>query len=153
MSKNLLSEFFDKIDLVEQDGKFCEKARESLSVSGKLGEIYNIGLQDFSDTGTRYDVIWVQWVLGHLTDDDLLAFFVRISLMLNKNGMIIVKENFTKDNQTIVDETDSSVTRPISKFKKIVKEANLKIIRDTQQTNFPKSLFPVYMIAMKINKS
>lgn len=117
-----------------------------------MGEVYNVGLQDFKDSGTRYDVIWIQWVLGHLTDEDLLAFFIRISQMLNKNGMIIVKENFTKDNQTITDEVDSSVTRPVSKFKKMMKEADLKIIRDTQQTNFPKYLFPVYMIAMKANR-
>src|SRR5690348_8464954 len=25
----------------------------------------------------RYDCIWAQWVLGHLTDDDLVAFFIR----------------------------------------------------------------------------
>lgn len=90
--------------------------------------------------------------MGHLTDDDLLALFIRISQMLNKNGLIIVKENFTKDNQTIVDEVDSSVTRPLAKFKKIVKQAELKIIRENQQTNFPKELFPVYMIAMKTKK-
>lgn len=152
VTKNLLSDFFDKIDLVEQDSAFCNKARESLAASGKLGDIFNVGLQDFNGSGNNYDVIWIQWVLGHLTDDDLIAFFIRISQMLNKNGMIIVKENFTKDNQTIVDEIDSSVTRPFSKFKKFMKEAELKIIRDCQQTNFPKELFPVFMIAMKKTK-
>lgn len=69
--------------------------------------------------------------------------------MLNKNGLIVVKENFTKDNETIVDDVDSSVTRPLSKFKRLMKLADLKIIKEERQKNFPKSLFPVYMLAMK----
>lgn len=140
---------FQTVDLVEQCESFCNKARETLKDSGRLGIVYNVGLQDFNDSGTKYDVIWSQWVLGHLLDADLITFFKKISQMLNKNGMIVVKENFTKDNEVIVDETDSSVTRPLASFKKLIKLADLKIIKEARQTNFPKSLFPVYMIAMR----
>lgn len=149
VSKNLLMNEFKIVDLVEQDSKFCEKARENLSVSGHLGEVYNIGLQDFGDSGTRYDLIWSQWVLGHLTDEDLVKFFKRMVNVLEKNGMIVVKENFTKDDKTITDDTDHSVTRPLSHFKKLVKQSDLKIIKEVRQTNFPKSLFPVYLLAMR----
>lgn len=140
---------FKTVDLVEQDEKFCNKARETLENSGHLGEIFNVGLQEFNGGNNKYDVVWSQWVLGHLTDEDLVNFFKRISAMLDKNGMFVVKENFTKDDKVIVDETDSSVTRPVSLFKKLVKQADLKIIKEARQTNFPKSLFPVYMIAMR----
>lgn len=140
---------FKTVDLVEQDKKFCEKARETLESSGHLGEIFNKGLQEFDQNANKYDVVWSQWVLGHLTDEDLVNFFKRISTMLEKNGIFVIKENFTKDNQTIVDDTDSSITRPISHFKKLVKQADLKIIKEARQTNFPKSLFPVYMLAMR----
>lgn len=140
---------FQTVDLVEQDEKFCVKAREALAGSGHLGEVFNVGLQDFEGSDKKYDVVWSQWVLGHLTDEDLVSFFKRISNILDKNGIIVVKENFTKDNQTIRDETDSSVTRPLSDFKKLVKLAGLKVIKEARQTNFPKALFPVYMLAMK----
>lgn len=140
---------FKTVDLVEQDKKFCDAAEEALKGSGHLGEIFNCGLQDFDQSANKYDVVWSQWVLGHLTDDDLVNFLKRTTKMLDKNGMIVVKENFTKDNQTISDETDSSITRPLSHFKKIAKLADLKIIKEARQTNFPKSLFPVYMIAMR----
>ena len=33
------------------------------------------GLQDFCPSLKKYDVIWCQWVLGHLKDDDLIGFF------------------------------------------------------------------------------
>lgn len=140
---------FAKVDLVEQDEKFCEKARETLEASGHLGTVYNMGLQDFKDTGVKYDLVWSQWVLGHLTDSDLISFLKEATKVLDKNGMIVVKENFTKDNATILDETDSSVTRPLSQFKKLVKQADLRIVKEARQTNFPKSLFPVYMLAMR----
>jgi protein N-terminal methyltransferase len=140
---------FKIVDLVEQDEKFCNKARETLESSGHLGEIFNVGLQDFQQSSYKYDVIWSQWVLGHLKDEDLVLFFKRISAMLNPNGMIVIKENFTKDDKIILDAEDSSITRPIASFKKLMKQADLKIIKEARQTNFPKSLFPVYMIAMR----
>ena len=149
VSKNLLMNEFKTVDLVEQDEKFCNKARETLCSSGHLGEIFNIGLQDFKDNGTKYDIIWSQWVLGHLRDDDLVEFFKTVRNVLDKNGIFVVKENFTKTNETVADEIDSSVTRPLSHFKKLVKQANLKVVKEARQTNFPKSLFPVYMIAMR----
>jgi protein N-terminal methyltransferase len=150
VTKNLLMNEFKTVDLVEQDETFCAKAREALESSGHLGEILNVGLQDFDQSSKKYDIVWSQWVLGHLTDVDLISFFKRVSSMLDKNGIIVVKENFTKDNQTIVlDETDSSITRPLSNFKRLVKQANLKIFKEARQSNFPKSLFPVYMIAMR----
>lgn len=152
VSKNLLMNEFQTVDLVEQDEKFCEKARDLLTNSGHLGEIFNVGLQNFKDNGTKYDLVWSQWVLGHLTDEDLQDFLKTIAKVLNKNGIIVVKENFTKNNEVIADETDSSITRPLALFKKLVKQADLKIIKEARQTNFPKSLYPVYMIAMRPTK-
>lgn len=35
------------------------------------------GLQKFTPETNVYDVIWVQWVLGHLTDEDLVSFLKR----------------------------------------------------------------------------
>lgn len=152
VSKNLLMHEFYIVDLLEQDSKFCEKAKENLTSSGRLGSIYNVGLQDFRDCGVKYDVIWIQWVLIYLNDSDLVDFLRRISQMLNKKGLIIVKENFTKGRDDIFDEQDSSVTRALSKFKVIIKNSDLRIIKETKQTNFPKDLFPVHILALKQKK-
>lgn len=35
------------------------------------------GLQTFAPPVGRYDLIWIQWVSGHLTDDDFVEFFKR----------------------------------------------------------------------------
>lgn len=97
---NLLTHFFEKVDLVEQNPKFLEQAKFYLKNSlSKVGQFYSIGdesnffklirlvtlndipfltfegLQDFCPEAQKYDVIWCQWVLGHLNHEDLIKFF------------------------------------------------------------------------------
>ena len=50
---------------------------DSESGGTKTGQLICSGLQDFTPSDGAYDVIWCQWVLGHLTDEDLVAFFKR----------------------------------------------------------------------------
>lgn len=63
---------FAKVDLVEQTPKFVEQAKEEYLKEeireGKVGEVYCKGLQEFTPETDKYDLIWCQWVLGHLTD-------------------------------------------------------------------------------------
>jgi protein N-terminal methyltransferase len=73
VTKNfLLSVPFKKVDLVEQAPPFVETAKSSYLAKeikeGKIGEVLCQGLQDFTPEEARYDLIWCQWVLGHLTD-------------------------------------------------------------------------------------
>ncbi|KAN0085761.1 Alpha-N-methyltransferase NTM1 [Tylopilus felleus] len=49
------------------------------------------------------DVVWSQWCLGHLNDEDLVAFLKRSAVALRS---IVVKKNLT-----VFDEQDSSWTR------------------------------------------
>ena len=80
-------------------------------------------MQDFTPEANFYDVIWCQWVLGHLTDSDLINFFKRCKTGLRKNGIIVVKENVSSEN-LIMDEQDSSVTRSNNVFLNIFKHWN-----------------------------
>ncbi|XP_064542517.1 alpha N-terminal protein methyltransferase 1 [Drosophila montana] len=152
VSCNLLIPLFETVDLVEQDAAFAEKARELCTSEAvrrnSLGEIYNLGLQEFSPT-SKYDLIWSQWVLGHLTDPDLVAFFRRMRLSLQLGAYFCIKENVSTSKEIIKDDEDSSVTRPLNLYERFLKEAGFRIVRKVRQQNFPKGLFPVYMIACK----
>lgn len=77
ISKFLLTELFDQVDLVEQNADFLERAKNYLGPKSllKIGKLYSVGLQDYVPEKEKYDVIWIQWVLGHLTDEDLIRFF------------------------------------------------------------------------------
>lgn len=150
ITKNVLVNYFDCVDLVEQDENFVRKAREYLGTNNKrIGSIFNVGLQDFTPAENTYDVIWCQWVLGHLTDADLSAFFRRCCTGLTKNGCIIIKENFTSNDDFCIDATDSSVTRSLRITKIVLESVNLRIVKMVKQTNFIQGLFPVYTIACR----
>ncbi|XP_072949149.1 N-terminal Xaa-Pro-Lys N-methyltransferase 1-B-like [Epargyreus clarus] len=149
VTKNLLAHYFHKVDLVEQDAKFINAAKQYLGErNDKLGTLYQIGLQHF-EPEKKYDVIWCQWVLGHLNDHDFVSFFKRCSKCLAKNGIIFVKENITVGDEVEYDDDDSSVTRPHKLMLKLFDDAELHLIETKIQGGFPDDIFPVYMYNLK----
>ncbi|XP_054738312.1 alpha N-terminal protein methyltransferase 1 [Anastrepha obliqua] len=153
ITKNLLMPRFNTTDIVEQDASFTEKAREYCGESdarlGRLGQIYTMGLQEFTPAAGKYDVIWCQWVLGHLTEIDLLNFFRRMRSGLSNNGYLIVKENVSSSNKVEEDKQDSSVTRPLKAYETVIRKGGFRIVKTWRQPSFPKGLYPVYMIACR----
>ncbi|PIA37843.1 hypothetical protein AQUCO_03000408v1 [Aquilegia coerulea] len=84
VTKNLLLRYFNEVDLVEPVSHFLEVAQtnlnpEHIAVSDdhKAANFYCIPLQDFTPEEGRYDIIWIQWCIGQLADDDFVSFFKR----------------------------------------------------------------------------
>ncbi|KAJ6632763.1 Alpha N-terminal protein methyltransferase 1 [Pseudolycoriella hygida] len=152
VSKHLLIPIFNTVDIVEQDEHFANSVKEYVGNSAKLGTIFNEGLQEFHPKSARYDVIWCQWVLGHLTNDDFVEFFERCGKALSKHGIIIVKENVTSTENVDIDDVDSSVTRPLGMMKALLAQSGLRIVKMVRQHNFPSGIFPVYMFALRPTK-
>ncbi|KAI9337259.1 alpha-N-methyltransferase NTM1 [Obelidium mucronatum] len=153
VSKHFLLNVFKKVDLVEQNPLFLKEAEESYLkdevLSGRVGQFFPVGLQDFVAVDQRYDLIWSQWVLGHLTDDDLVAFFIRCKSSLKPNGIIGVKENICARGVVELDDQDSSVTRPAKVLEACFERAGLTILKKSVQTGFPKGLYPVNMYILQ----
>lgn len=56
---------FKTVDLVDVTQEFLDKAKTYLGDNSKrVGNYFCCGLQDFSPESGRYDVIWIQWVIG-----------------------------------------------------------------------------------------
>ncbi|KRT83274.1 methyltransferase [Oryctes borbonicus] len=151
ISKHLLSHIFERLDLIEQNHVFLEQAKEYLgpTICNKIDNFYNVGLQDFYPEEGRYDVIWCQWVLGHLTDVDFVKFLERCKLGLKKDGVVIIKENIASSRNVETDEKDSSVTRPYYLYNELFQKANFHCWKKIKQNNFPKGLYTVYMFAIR----
>ena len=111
--------------------------------------MYCAGLQNFTFSSHQYNVIWCQWVLGHLTEDHLIQFFRRCSQGLKDGGYIVVKENVTSSGEVEEDEEDSSVTRPPETLREIFSKADLRIVKEFKQNKFPKELYAVHMFALR----
>lgn len=143
VTKHLLLPLFSRVDLVEQCEKYVNAAKEYVN-EPRLENLYRIGLQDFTPDAGKYDCIWIQWVLSHLTDSDLVSFLQRIQTGLKPNGMICIKENIRWKGFE-VDKDDYSVTRSEKHFRLAFKSAGLRVIKHRLQRNFPDDLFRVKM--------
>jgi len=149
ITQGFLMKNFQVVDLVEQDPAFITEAKRLLEPTNHKGQFFNTGLQNFTPEKEVYDVIWVQWVLGHLTDDDLIAFLKRCQTGLKKNGLIVLKENLTSSGQVEMDHTDSSVTRPHSLLVDIIQRSGMTIVKEQKQQRFPNDLYEVRMFALQ----
>ncbi len=112
-----LSKVCEIVDVVEPVENFAKEVRdgesfEGLRREGKLGEVFVQSLEDWSPVG-KYELIWNQWCLGHLTDEGLVAYLQRCKVAVAEGGWIVVKENMSThlEGEDIFDEADSSVTR------------------------------------------
>ncbi|KAG5980039.1 hypothetical protein E4U55_004455 [Claviceps digitariae] len=151
ITKGLLLDVSDQVDVIEPVSKFTD----GLQGHARIGTIFNVGLQDWQPhPGTKYDIIWTQWCLGHLKDDQVVKYLQTCKLALRpETGVIVVKENLSTSGCDLFDETDSSVTREDSKFRDLFERAGLKLVRTDEQRGLPEvppvRLFPVRMYALK----
>lgn len=168
ITKGLLLNVAQRVDVVEPVKKFTDELVQASSQEeegesaqkGKIGEVINLGLQDWVPEPGVYDLIWTQWCLGHLTDAQLVTYLERCKEGLRsqmddegqvRNSWIVVKENMSTNiwNKDIYDDEDSSVTRSDEKFRELFGRAGLKIVATELQKGMPKELYPVRMYALK----
>ncbi|KAI5949573.1 hypothetical protein KGF54_005450 [Candida jiufengensis] len=150
ITRDLLWKVSDTVDLLEPVVPFVEQMPNELRMvekQGKLGEIFPIGMQDW-EPSKKYWLVWCQWCVGQLPDEELIKFWIKCRLALCENGTLIVKENIAPI-QDIFDDTDSSVTRTDSKFRELFIKAGFKLIASDVQKGLPKELFPVRMYCLK----
>ncbi|XP_022705135.1 uncharacterized protein LOC111269655 isoform X2 [Varroa jacobsoni] len=123
VTKMMLSHIFTEVDMLEQNQQFLDKADDYLGdIRHKVGRKICAGLQSFiPDPERRYDVIWVQWVTGHLTDTDFVEFLKKAANGLRENGLVCIKDNLSSCSVEM-DNKDSSVTRPRSLLLEIFKK-------------------------------
>lgn len=138
---------FKYVDLVEPVKKFLIEAEKNFKINGNLDrvEFINLSLQDFIPKVDHYDLIWCQWVLGHLTDIDLIKFLKRCKN--SKCSYIGIKENVSL--VVDFDSVDSSFTRTDYNWKCIFENAGLVIFKEEIQKQFPAELFQVKMYLLK----
>lgn len=154
VTKNLLIRYFNEVDLLEPVSHFLETARETLALGcqtnsdmHKAVNFYCVPLQDFTPDTARYDVIWIQWCIGHLTDEDFVSFFKRAKVGLKPGGFFVLKENIARSG-FVLDNEDRSVTRSDLYFKELFSRCGLHVYKSKDQKGFPEELFAVKMYAL-----
>ncbi|KAH0537188.1 hypothetical protein FGG08_006013 [Glutinoglossum americanum] len=154
---SLLSSICKTTDVVEPIAKFTshilsDPSFAQLRSDGSIGAVYTQSLESWAPPpDVRYDLVWNQWCLGHLTDAQLVAYLKVCVGALLEGGWVVVKENLSTDagGDDIFDQVDNSVTRADKKFRGIFAEAGLRVARTELQKGFPKGLYPVRIYALQ----
>ena len=139
---------FERVELVEQCRAFVERAAE------EMPEVKGVcqGLQEWRPEEGAYDVLWVQWVTGHLRDEDFGPFLERMAKGLAERGALVIKDNTAAGEQFVMDCTDHSLTRTLKHYKAIFKAAKastgLELVECILQEGFPEGVFPVYSFVL-----
>ncbi|KAM5145347.1 N-terminal Xaa-Pro-Lys N-methyltransferase 1 isoform 3-T3 [Mantella aurantiaca] len=135
--------------MVDVTDDFLSKAKSYLGEDGKrIGNFYCSGLQEFAPEPNRYDVIWIQWVIGHLTDSHLVDFLKRCKAGLRPNGIVVIKDNMATEG-VIMDDVDSSICRDLDMVCRLIRQAGLSVLAQERQENFPDEIYHVYSFAMR----
>jgi protein N-terminal methyltransferase len=152
VTRDLLLPFgFETVDLLEPSQNLLAEARRSLGSRVRL--FLDLPLQLWPSNNheqqqrQEYDVVWTQWVLLYLTDEDLVEFFRAAAKALRPGGVVVVKENVAHA-EAVVDEEDCSVTRTAEEYKKLAALADMEILLEMKQPIWPSDLFPVLMLAL-----
>ena len=109
-------------------------------------------LRDFRPPAGAYDLVWLQWVLGHLTDTDVVALLARCRAALRAGGAIVIKDNTAAPSECdagngnyLLDPGNAAVIRTIAHLRALSKRAGLRVVDAEQQFGFPKELHDVRM--------
>lgn len=145
-------------DLIESSIALLDAAPAYLGNSAAAKcRFFCTGLQDWQPTPNTYSMIWIQWVLSYLTDDDIIRFFRRCGESLVDDGIIILKENICGDGiddegviDFEVDVEDASVTRSLRYWKYLIHQSGLRIIHEKIQDGFPDDIYTVPMLALDV---
>lgn len=150
VSKGLLFPLgFTICDLVEPSQRLLSHAPDYIGQEyASRCRYFCTGLQDFTPQPDKYNIIFIQWVVGYLTDEDLVAFLKRCAVGLRKGGVIVIKDNTCQNVAFVADRDDASVTRSLPYILAIVQLSGLKVVMEKYQEDFPKNIFPVPMLAL-----
>ncbi|KAM5434710.1 putative protein N-terminal methyltransferase [Microsporum ferrugineum] len=151
VTEGLLSRICEVVDIVEPVEAFAKVLLEGrLKAEGKVGDVYITGLETWIPEKI-YDLIWVQWCLLYLTDDQVVLFLTRCRDTLSQSGVIVVKENLNTKPHDSFDPQDKSVTRTERKYRDLFRRAGYSIVRTEDQLGYPKhlNLLPVKLFALR----
>ena len=175
VTENVLCNFFKEIDLVEKDKKFIDKCKIKFSSNNKIRKIYMCPLESFKFE-KKYDLIWIQWCLENLEDEDLEPFLKKCYDNLNDDGIIIVKENLynleeedddddneeekkekkenkeNKNNEFKYSDLDFSKQRPDGFYINLFIKNKFKIKLHFLNPNWPEDMMPLCIYVLSKNK-
>ncbi|KAH7302863.1 alpha-N-methyltransferase NTM1 [Stachybotrys elegans] len=152
VTEGLLLHVAENVDVIEPVSRFTDGLKKMSGVR----TVFNVGLEEWKPIkGVTYDLIWTQWCLGYLSDEQVVQYLKLCMTVLKRDsGIMVIKENLSTGGVDLFDDTDSSVTRQDERLRTFFEAAGLRLVKTELQRGFPeippKKLLPVRMYALKL---
>ena len=153
VAKGVLLPRYERVDLLEQSARLLAAAPAYVGAdAARRMTLLRGSMQQWAPAAASYDLVWIQWVIGHLTDADTVGFLARCKAALRPGGFLVVKDNFFYEDdedgdEYYVDRDDSSIIRSPRYMRALFKRAGLETVAEIVQDKFPSELYPVRMVA------
>jgi protein N-terminal methyltransferase len=163
ITKALLLPLFPCVDMLEQNAEYLRESVKYIGPSapniGAVGKRFACGMQEFNvvDAATgescqgRWNLVYIQWCIIFLTDDDFVAFIRKLVGCLAGGGIICIKDNIAPRGRRqgfVLDNSDSSIMRSDRYMKDLFAKAGVVVISESLQRDFPSDTFPVKAYAL-----
>jgi protein N-terminal methyltransferase len=147
VTRGLFVPLFQAVEAVEPCLHYAKAISDSKEP--RIEKVHAIGMQQFNPEPGTYDIIWAQWTLGHLPDDDFVSFLKRCAIGLTPTGYFCAKENTCAGLKFMMDRGDGAITRSDPHFKYLFQQAGMVVVSEQLQPNFPEELHPVRTYALR----
>lgn len=154
VTSSVLLHVTQSVHLVEVSPPLIEQARSNLSLFSGRVTFECTSLQDFQPPtdGTTFTLVWLQWVLGHLTDTGVVRLLKQCKRSLRAGGSIVLKENIASRRECkvgrgryMLDKANAAVIRSHEHMLTLCRLAGLAVVRSKPQKGLPKDYYAVRM--------
>jgi protein N-terminal methyltransferase len=165
ITKELLLPLFPVVDMLDQNALYLEESVQYLKPCS--GDFRNVGvverriacgMQDFATEdiakgisyNKRYSLIFVQWCIIYLDDNDFVRHVKTQLQNLAEGGILVIKDNIMNagKNGFCLDRSDNSIMRSDKYMKSLFARSRARVIAEQAQTDMPRNTFPVRMYAL-----
>jgi len=156
-----------RVDIIEQSAGLLSAAPEYVNAPDEKCRFFCFAMQEWQPKFKEYDIIWVQWCIGHFTDLDFIQFLYTCRDALTSNGILFIKDNVLgtreaepQDDAFYVDEDDYSICRSYNYLRTVFDLVGVTILAECQQPTtsscsaaeidlaFPNDIYPVFAFAL-----
>lgn len=153
VTRDVLLHLAENVHLVEVSASLLDQAREQPALQTHAGrlEFTQVSLREFAPPPGAYDLVWAQWVLGHLTDHDVVQLLTRCTAALRPGGAVCVKDNTCtpshceRGRKYHIDRQNAGVVRTHVHLRSLFRMAGLKLVRASGRCDFPDDIWDVRM--------
>nr|XP_027205430.1 N-terminal Xaa-Pro-Lys N-methyltransferase 1-B-like [Dermatophagoides pteronyssinus] len=147
VTAGVLQKCFKHVDLYEPVDHLLQEAKR-LTDQTKCSYYCSSIAQFISSDAVMYNCVWLQWVLMYADDTQVVALLSACRQKLQKNGVIIVKENYSESNEVEVDAADFSTCRPLARWQKLFERSQCKILLWETVPHWPDRLYKIFAAAL-----